>query len=43
MFSLYQFSAFIYSYILLMSAYTISDGMNYIVVDGENSLRKGRV
>jgi hypothetical protein len=38
-----SFSAFIYSYILLMSSYTVSDGMNYIVVDGVNSLRQGRV
>jgi hypothetical protein len=37
----YQFPAFMYSYILLMSVYTVSDGMNYIVADGENSLRQG--
>jgi hypothetical protein len=43
MFRFYQFSAFMYSYILLMSVYTVSDGINYIVADGENLLRKVHV
>jgi hypothetical protein len=43
MFRFYQFSTFMYSYILLMLVYTIYYGMNYIVADGENSLWKGRV
>jgi hypothetical protein len=43
MFRFYQFSAFMYSYVLLMSVYTVSDGMNYVVTDGANLLRKGRV
>jgi hypothetical protein len=29
--------------LLLMSVYTVSDGVNYIVADGENSLRQGQV
>jgi hypothetical protein len=37
------FSTFLYSYILLMSVYTISGGMNYIVADGVTSLRQRQV
>jgi hypothetical protein len=33
-----SFSVFLYSYILLMSVYTVSDGMNYTVADGANFL-----
>jgi hypothetical protein len=36
-----SFSAFIYSYKLLMSIYIVSDVMVYIVADGANSLRRG--
>jgi hypothetical protein len=43
MFRFYRFSGFMYSNILIMSVYTISDGMNYIVADGENLPRKVRV
>jgi hypothetical protein len=39
----HQWSDFMYSYMFLMSFYTIFDGMNYLVVDGANLLKQGCV